>query len=60
MTFVDRFRLALARMLFKAGLSSFAGRALPEGAIVLIDGGTKLVLRRNGSIETRTRNRVGH
>jgi hypothetical protein len=55
---VEGFRLALARLLFKAKLSTLGGLVLPEGSVMLIESGAKLVLRNNGRIEIRTRTRV--
>ncbi len=43
MTLVEVFRLARARALFKAGFSKFGGLILPEGAVMLVDGGATLV-----------------
>ena len=36
------FRPALARALFKAGLSGLGGRVLPEGGVLVLDGGARL------------------
>jgi hypothetical protein len=51
MTNVEAFRLALARLLFKAKLSKLGGLVLPEGSIMLIDRGTQLVFRHHGRLE---------
>ena len=53
MTPVEAIRLAVARLLFKAKLSTLGGLVLPEGGVMLIDGGAKLVFRHQGRIEIR-------
>jgi hypothetical protein len=53
MTPVEAIRLAVARLLFKAKLSTLGGLVLPEGGVMLIDGGDKLVFRHQGRIEIR-------
>ena len=58
MTSMEAFRLALARLLFKAKLSTLGGLMLPEGGVMLIDGGAKLVFRHQGRIEIRKGTRV--
>lgn len=47
------FRLALARAVFNAGLWKLGGLALPEGGVLLLDGGATLVFRDKGRVETR-------
>jgi hypothetical protein len=59
MTFTEALRLALARAMFGVGLRKLGGFLLPEGSVMLIEGGAKLVFRNNGRIEIRTRTRVG-
>jgi hypothetical protein len=44
--------------MFTVGLWTLGGLVLPEGSVMLIDGGAKLVFRNNGRIEIRTRTRV--
>jgi hypothetical protein len=58
MTPMEAFRLALARLLFKAKLSTLGGLMLPEGGVMLIEGGTKLVFRHQGRLEIRKGTRV--
>jgi hypothetical protein len=52
------FRVALARMLFKAGLWKLGGLALPDGSALFLKGGETLVFRHNGRVETRKGTRV--
>lgn len=59
MTLTEALRLALARAIFGVGLWKLGGFLLPEGSVMLIEGGAKLVFRNNGRIEIRTRTRVG-
>jgi hypothetical protein len=59
MTSVETFRLALARLLFKARLSTLGGLVLPEGGVMLIDGGARLVFRHEGRLQFRKGTRVG-
>ena len=58
MTSMEAFRLALARLLFKAKLSTLGGRVLPEGGVMLIDGGARLVFRHEGRLQSRNGARV--
>ena len=59
MTSMEACRLALARILFKAKLSTLGGRVVPEGGVMLIDGGARLVFRQQGRLEIRKGARVG-
>ena len=52
------FRTSLARVLFRAGLWKLSGLALPEGGVLLLDGGAMLVFRENGRPEIRKGTRV--
>jgi hypothetical protein len=52
------FRLALARVLFKAGLWKLGGLALPEGGVLFLKGGEMMVFRHNGRVETHNGTRV--
>jgi hypothetical protein len=47
------FRVVLARTLFKAGLWKLGGLVLPEGGVLLLDGGATLMLRDDGRVESR-------
>jgi hypothetical protein len=58
MTPIEALRLALARAMFRVGLWKLGGLVLPEGSVMLIDGGAKLVFRNNGRMEISTRTRV--
>lgn len=52
------FRVSLARVLFRAGLWKLGGLALPEGGVLLLDGGATLIFRENGRVEIRKGTRV--
>jgi hypothetical protein len=53
MTFTEALRLALARAMFRVGLGKLGGFMLPEGSVMLVDGGATLVFRHDGRVETR-------
>ena len=46
-------RLGLARTLFEFGLWRFGDLVLPEGGVLLLDGGATMVFRHSGRLETR-------
>jgi hypothetical protein len=52
------FRLALARVLFKAGLWTLGGLVFPDKGVVFLKGGEVMVFRHNGRVETRKGTRV--
>ena len=58
MTSIEALRLALARAMFRVGLWKLGGLVLPEGRMMLIGGGARLVFRNNGRVEIRTRTQV--
>jgi hypothetical protein len=47
---IEALRLALARAMFRVGLWKLGGLVLPEGSVMLVDGGAKFVFRNNGRI----------
>jgi hypothetical protein len=53
MTFTEALRLALARAMFSVGLRKLGGFMLPEGSVMLVDGGATLVFRHEGHVEIR-------
>jgi hypothetical protein len=52
------FRLALARALFRAGLSKLGGVVLRDGDVLFFNGGEKMVFRQDGRIQIRKGTRV--
>jgi hypothetical protein len=58
MTFTEALRPALARAMFSVGLWKLGGFMLPEGSVMLVDGGAKLVFRHKRRIEIRMGTRV--
>jgi hypothetical protein len=51
-------RLALARVLFEAGLWQLGRYMLRDGDVLFLKGGATLVFRHNGRLETREGTRV--
>jgi hypothetical protein len=58
MTFTEALWLALARAMFNFGLWKLGAFVLPEGSVMLVDGGAVLVFRHNRRVEIRKGTRV--